>query len=67
LDVDLQAKEVLKYDTELEAGAREWIEAVLGEKLPHPDFLTNLKDGVILCRYLHFDNFSDYNSFQFIN
>jgi len=53
LDVDLQAKEVLKYDTELETGAREWIEAVLGEKLPHANFLANLKDGVILCRLLN--------------
>lgn len=30
---------------------RTWIEDILGERLPSPDLLEGLKDGVALCKY----------------
>lgn len=47
-DFYLQAR-----NKEQEAEVLEWIEAVLGEKLPKGDYEDILKDGVILCQLIN--------------
>ena len=46
---DYAAKRQAKYDTELEARCREWIEGNLGRKLEGPTFRESLMDGVAIC------------------
>ncbi|KAF9929031.1 Calponin-3 [Modicella reniformis] len=53
MDREIAAKLAAKYDVGREVEARQWIEAVIGESLPHPDFQTSLKDGVILCKLMN--------------
>ncbi|EQC25922.1 hypothetical protein SDRG_16221 [Saprolegnia diclina VS20] len=48
LDKELATKAMAKYDTNAEAEARDWIEAITGKAIG-PDFGLGLKDGVILC------------------
>ena len=48
LDAELAAKRAAKYDSSAEQQAREWIEAVSGERIGS-DFGASLRDGVILC------------------
>jgi len=48
--LEIVKKQQAKFDPQMAKEAMEWIESVLGESLPDPDFQTSLKDGVILCR-----------------
>lgn len=50
LDAELAAKAKAKYDPARESEAREWIEAVVGEKFPSENFHESLKNGVLLCK-----------------
>lgn len=50
LDKDLRKVRLDKYTPAAANEARSWIEDVLGEKLPSPDLLEGLKDGVALCK-----------------
>lgn len=51
LDKDLRKLRLDKYTPAAANEARSWIEDRLGEKLPLPDLLESLKDGVALCKY----------------
>lgn len=51
LDKDLRKMRLDKYTPAAANEARAWIEEALGEKLPSPDLLEGLKDGVALCKY----------------
>jgi hypothetical protein len=48
--LEIVKKQQAKFDPEMTKQAMEWIESVLGESLPDPDFQKCLKDGVILCK-----------------
>ena len=48
--VQLKRKQDLKYDHDLEAELREWMEEKLGKPIGD-DFQKALKSGVKLCRY----------------
>merc|ERR1711860_100961 len=55
MTAELQRKKDAKYDPELESQARDWMNAVLGEKAlqdaaDQDQFTEELKSGVILCR-----------------
>lgn len=50
LDKDLRKARRDKYTPAAAAEARDWIEHVLGDKLPSSDLLEGLKDGLALCR-----------------
>ncbi|KAI8814312.1 calponin homology domain-containing protein [Cladochytrium replicatum] len=50
IDKELQAKAAAKYDPTREREAREWIEAVTGEKFRKEGFHESLKDGVLLVK-----------------
>jgi len=52
IDRELAAKAAAKYDPKLEAQAREFIESLTGEKFSG-DFLSSLKDGVLLCNAMN--------------
>ena len=52
LDKELAEKAAAKYDPEMEAEARSWVEAVLGEKL-EGTFQEALKSGVVLCNLVN--------------
>lgn len=43
-----------KYTPAAANEARTWIEETLGERLPSPDLLEALKDGVALCKYVFY-------------
>ena len=46
----LAEKAAAKYNPQMEAEAREWIEAVLGEPLASGSFQEALKSGIALCK-----------------
>jgi hypothetical protein len=50
LDKDLRKLRLDKYTPAAANEARQWIEGVLGERLPGDDLLEGLKDGVALCK-----------------
>lgn len=50
LDRELAAKAAAKYDPQRENEAKQWIEDVIGEKLPQGTFNDVLKDGIYLCK-----------------
>ncbi|KAM5351488.1 hypothetical protein ACJ41O_004211 [Fusarium nematophilum] len=50
LDKDLRKMRLEKYTPAAANEARSWIEDILGERLPSPDLLEGLKDGVALCK-----------------
>lgn len=50
LDKDLRKLRLDKYTPAAANEARQWIEEVLGERLPSSDLLEGLKDGVALCK-----------------
>lgn len=52
LDAELARKQAEKYDHGAEKIARDWIEAVTGEKLEGP-FGAALKNGQILCKLIN--------------
>lgn len=53
LDKDLRRLRLDKYTPAAANEARAWIEETLGDKLPSPDLLEGLKDGVSLCRLVN--------------
>eukprot|EP00163_Fabomonas_tropica_P014082 TRINITY_DN2572_c0_g1_i23.p2 TRINITY_DN2572_c0_g1~~TRINITY_DN2572_c0_g1_i23.p2 ORF type:complete len:200 (+),score=48.62 TRINITY_DN2572_c0_g1_i23:66-602(+) len=55
VDKELAAKRAAKYDPELEAQARDWIQQVTGETVGTgpDDFCESLKSGVILCNLIN--------------
>ncbi|KAL2122946.1 hypothetical protein VTJ04DRAFT_3401 [Mycothermus thermophilus] len=53
LDKDLRKLRLDKYTPAAANEARQWIEEVLGERLPPGDLLDALKDGVALCRLVN--------------
>lgn len=42
-----------KRDTEQEAQAQQWIEAVIGERFPQVPYEHALRDGIILCKLMN--------------
>jgi hypothetical protein len=50
LDKDLRNLRMSKYSPQAATEVRDWMEEILGEKLPTGDLLDALRDGVILCR-----------------
>src|SRR2546429_656605 len=50
LDNDLRNMRLAKYTTAAAKEVKNWIEEVLGERLPDADLLEGLKDGVALCK-----------------
>jgi hypothetical protein len=50
LDKDLRKLRLDKYTPAAANEVRQWIEDILGERLPSGDLLDVLKDGVALCR-----------------
>jgi transgelin len=50
LDKDLRKLRLDKYTPAAADEVRAWIEESLGERLPSPDLLEGLKDGVALCK-----------------
>ncbi|KAJ6017530.1 hypothetical protein N7451_000909 [Penicillium sp. IBT 35674x] len=53
LDKDLRNMRLSRYTPQAAAEVRDWIEDVLREKLPSPDLLEGLKDGVALCKLVN--------------
>ncbi|KAL1838361.1 hypothetical protein VTJ49DRAFT_2770 [Mycothermus thermophilus] len=53
LDKDLRKLRLDKYTPAAANEARQWIEEVLGERLPPGDLLDALKDGVALCKLVN--------------
>ncbi|KAJ4304118.1 calponin [Collariella sp. IMI 366227] len=53
LDRDLRRLRLEKYSPAAANEARQWIEGVLGERLPGDDLLEGLKDGVALCKLVN--------------
>ena len=53
LDVDVQNK-LSTVGTDLENEIRAWVEEVTGEKFPDKNFGKSLKNGIILCKYVHY-------------
>ncbi|KAJ5868676.1 hypothetical protein N7534_003229 [Penicillium rubens] len=53
LDKDLRNMRLSRYTPQAAAEVRDWIEEVLHEKLPSPDLLEGLKDGVALCKLVN--------------
>lgn len=52
MTAELERKKAAKHDPELERQARQWIEAVTGERIG-PDFQEGLKSGEILCKLIN--------------
>ena len=50
LDKDLRKMRLEKYTPAAANEVRNWIEGALDERLPSPDLLEGLKDGVALCK-----------------
>ncbi|KAL2213690.1 hypothetical protein CC79DRAFT_1327589 [Sarocladium strictum] len=53
LDKDLRKMRLDKYTPAAANEARNWVEDILGEKLPSSDLLEGLKDGVALCKLVN--------------
>ena len=54
LTSELQEKREANYDPKLEAEAKEWLVALVGEPWPNPgDFHAALQDGVYLCKAIN--------------
>ena len=51
LDKDLRNLRLGKYTPQVANEIREWIDEILGERLPSGDLLDVLKDGTALCKY----------------
>ena len=50
LDKDLRTMRLSRYTPQAASEVREWVEEILGGRLPSGDLLEALKDGVALCR-----------------
>ncbi|KAH6624349.1 hypothetical protein B0J18DRAFT_175850 [Chaetomium sp. MPI-SDFR-AT-0129] len=53
LDKDLRRLRLDKYTPAAANEARQWVEDILGERLPAGDLLEALKDGVALCKLVN--------------
>ncbi|CAF4046374.1 unnamed protein product, partial [Rotaria magnacalcarata] len=53
LDRAVKDKIFYKQDSEQEKAAREWIEAVTGERFPTDDYEEALHDGIMLCKLMN--------------
>ncbi|KAK4239842.1 Transgelin [Achaetomium macrosporum] len=53
LDKDLRRLRLEKYTPAAANEARQWIEGILGERLPGDDLIEGLKDGVALCKLVN--------------
>ncbi|KAK3902055.1 hypothetical protein C8A05DRAFT_15835 [Staphylotrichum tortipilum] len=53
LDKDLRKLRLDKYTPGAANEVRQWIEGVLGERVPGDDLLESLKDGVALCKLIN--------------
>ncbi|KAK3302447.1 uncharacterized protein B0T15DRAFT_422534 [Chaetomium strumarium] len=53
LDKDLRRLRLDKYTPAAANEVRQWIEGILGERLPDDDLLEGLKDGVALCKLVN--------------
>ncbi|KAH8700071.1 hypothetical protein GQ44DRAFT_778930 [Phaeosphaeriaceae sp. PMI808] len=53
LDQDMKKLRMDRYTPQAANEARNWIEAVLSERLPGGDLLEALKDGTVLCRLIN--------------
>ena len=53
MTAELEEKKAAKYDPELEAEARDWMERVTGDRLPGGSLHAALKDGVYLCKLIN--------------
>ena len=53
MTAELKEKKDAKYDPELEAQARDWMERVVGEPFPSGTFEEALHDGVYLCKLIN--------------
>ncbi|KAI9671981.1 MAG: hypothetical protein M1817_002287 [Caeruleum heppii] len=53
LDKDLRNMRLSKYTPQASNEVKEWIEEVLGDRLPQGDLLDALKDGVALCKLIN--------------
>ncbi|CAF0875399.1 unnamed protein product [Rotaria sp. Silwood1] len=53
LDRAVKDKIYYKQDPEQEKAAKEWIEAVTGEKFPTDDYEEALHDGILLCKLMN--------------
>ncbi|KAI9763688.1 MAG: hypothetical protein M1840_009161 [Geoglossum simile] len=53
LDRDLRNLRLSKYTPQAANEVREWIEEVLGERLPGGDLLEGLRDGTALCKLVN--------------
>ncbi|CAF1402587.1 unnamed protein product [Rotaria sordida] len=53
LDRAVKGKISCKQDPEQETAAREWVEAVTGEKFPNNDYAEALHDGIVLCKLMN--------------
>lgn len=51
LDQDMRKLRLDRYTPGAAKEVRNWIEGILGEKLPPGDLMDALKDGVALCKY----------------
>jgi transgelin len=50
LDKDLRQLRLDKYTPQAAKEVRDWIEEMLGDRLPTSDLLEALRDGLVLCR-----------------
>lgn len=53
MTAELKEKQDAKHDSELEAQARAWLEAVVHEPFPPGEFAEALHDGVYLCKLIN--------------
>jgi len=53
LTAEVNAEREARYSKDDEKDVRDWMESVLGEKLPGDDFQQALKNGVVLCNFLN--------------
>lgn len=53
LQSDIETKEEMKYNPELERMAKDWIGRVLREDLSSGPISSHLKSGVLLCRLVN--------------
>lgn len=50
LDKDLRKMRMDRYTPQAAKEVRDWIEEILGDRLPDGDLLEALRDGLVLCR-----------------
>lgn len=53
MTAELKDKQAAKYDPQLEAGARDWLEKVVREPFPPGSFAEALNDGTYLCKAMN--------------